>query len=254
MIRTAIVAIFLTVCVILLGPPLILYTLVARSAGPIYWVGVKAIVWSGRMAGMRVRAEGVENIPAGVCLFVANHTSNADAVAILTCLRRRIGIVARRSLFDLPIMGTAFRLANFVPVERGNRESSLGSARLATEHIKGGMSFLVYPEGTRSPDGRLRPFKKGSFAMAIEGCAPVVPVVCSGAQRILPKYSLHIRPGWVTVRFEPPIDTASYTVEQRGELARRTHDAIAAALPDDQKPAEMEERTVRSGTISQTGT
>ena len=183
--------------------------------------------------------EGRENIPPGVCLFAANHTSNADAPAIVGAIPRRIAILGRKSLFDIPIVGTAFRLAKFVPVDRENRDAALASVKQAVEYIREGFSFLVYPEGTRSPDGRLRRFKKGSFVIAIEAGIPIVPVACSGAHRIMKKNSLIVRPGKVTVRFGKPIDASAYTVEQRDELAQRVHDAVAAELPEDQKPASV---------------
>ena len=237
MIRTAIVAIFLSLYTLILGPLLILYTLVTRSADLMYWVGVKGLVFITRMCGMSVNVEGRENIPEGVCLFAANHTSNADAPAIVGAIPRRLAIFGRKSLFDIPIVGLAFRLAKFVPVDRGNRDAALASVKLAVEYIKTGSSFLVYPEGTRSPDGRMQRFKKGSFVMAIEAGVPIVPVACSGAHRIMKKNSLIIHPGKVTVRFGKPVDVSGYTVEQRNALAEKVHDAVAAQLPDDQKPA-----------------
>jgi 1-acyl-sn-glycerol-3-phosphate acyltransferase len=237
MIRTGFVALSLGLYTLILGPPLILYTLVTRSAEVMYWVGVKGLVFITRVAGMRVNVEGRENIPEGVCLFVANHTSNADAPAIVGAIPRRLAIFGRKSLFDIPIVGLAFRLAKFVPVDRGNREAALGSVKQAVEYIKTGSSFLVYPEGTRSPDGRMQRFKKGSFVMAIEAGVPIVPVACAGAHRIMKKNSLIIHPGRVTVRFGKPVDVSGYTVEQRNALAEKVHDAVAAELPDDQKPA-----------------
>jgi 1-acyl-sn-glycerol-3-phosphate acyltransferase len=237
MIRTGFVALSLGLYTLILGPPLILYTLVTRSADLMYWVGVKGLVLITRVAGMRVNVQGRENIPEGVCLFVANHTSNADAPAIVGAIPRRLAIFGRKSLFDIPIVGLAFRLAKFVPVDRGNREAALGSVKQAVEYIKTGSSFLVYPEGTRSPDGRMQRFKKGSFVMAIEAGVPIVPVACAGAHRIMKKNSLVIHPGRVTVRFGKPVDVSGYTVEQRNALAEKVHDAVAAELPDDQKPA-----------------
>ena len=237
MIRTAIVAVFLGLYTLVVGPPLILYTLVTRSADLMYWVGVKGLVFITRVAGMRVDVEGRENIPSGVCMFAANHTSNADAPAIVGAIPRRLAIFGRKSLFDIPIVGLAFRLAKFVPVDRGNREAALASVKQAVEYIKTGSSFLVYPEGTRSPDGRMQRFKKGTFVMAIEAGVPIVPVACSGAHRIMKKNSLVIHPGRVTVRFGKPVEASGFTVEQRNALAQQVHDAVAVQLPDDQKPA-----------------
>ena len=236
MIRTAFVAISIVLCTLLFGPPLILLTLMTKSATLMYWTGVKIVVYVTRIAGEKVTVEGRENIPPGVCLFAANHTSNADAPAIIGAIPRRIAILGRKSLFDIPIVGSAFRLAKFVPVDRENRDAALASVKQAVEHIREGFSFLVYPEGTRSPDGRLRRFKKGSFAIAIEAGIPVVPVACSGAHRIMKKNSLIVRPGKVTVKFGKAIDASAYTVERRDELAQLVHDAIAAELPADQQP------------------
>jgi len=236
-IRTMIVAVFLSLYTLVLGPPLIVFTLLTRSATAMYWVGVKGLVFITRVAGMRVDVEGRENIPPGVCLFAANHTSNADAPAIVGAIPRRLAIFGRKSLFDIPIVGLAFRLARFVPVDRGNREAALASVKQAVDYIKTGSSFLVYPEGTRSPDGRMQRFKKGTFVMAIEAGVPIVPVACSGAHRIMKKNSLIIHPGRVTVRFGTPVDVSGYTVDQRNALAEKVHDAIAAQLPEDQKPA-----------------
>lgn len=236
MIRTAFVAFAMGLCTLVLGPPLILVTLVTKSATLMYWAGVKMVVYVTRIAGESVTVYGRENIPPGVCLFAANHTSNADAPAIVDAIPRRIAILGRKSLFDIPVVGTAFRLAKFVPVDRENRDAALASVKQAVEYIREGYSFLVYPEGTRSIDGRLRRFKKGSFVIAIEAGIPIVPVACAGAHRIMKKNSLIIRPGKVTVRFGKPIDASQYTVEQRDELAQRVHEAVAAELPDDQKP------------------
>jgi 1-acyl-sn-glycerol-3-phosphate acyltransferase len=236
MIRTAIIAVFMSLYTIILGPPLILFTLVTRSGDLMYWTGVKGLVFITWAMGLRVQVEGLENIPAGVCMFAANHTSNADAAAIVDAVPRRLAIFGRKSLFDIPIVGLAFRLAKFVPVDRGNREAGVNAVKQAVEYIKSGSSFLVYPEGTRSPDGRLLRFKKGAFIMAIEAGIPIVPLACSGAHRVMKKNSLVIHPGKVTVQFGKPIDAAGYTVEQRDALAVRVHDAIAEQLPEDQKP------------------
>ena len=237
MIRTAIIAVFLSLYTLVLGPPLILYTLLTGSADLMYWVGVKGLIFITWAMGLRVQVEGLENIPEGVCMFAANHTSNADAAAIVGAVPRRLAIFGRKSLFDIPIVGLAFRLAKFVPVDRGNREAGVNAVKLAVEYIKTGSSFLVYPEGTRSADGHLLRFKKGAFIMAIEAGIPVVPLACSGAHRVMKKNSLVIHPGKVTVQFGKPIDAAAYTVEQRDTLALRVHDAIAEQLPEDQKPA-----------------
>jgi len=235
-IRTAIVAILLSLWVLILGPPLILYTLITRSADLMYWLGVKGVVWITYLAGLRVRVVGLENIPQeSVCLpRITPVTPTPPPLS-----ERFHG--ASRFLAENPCSisqssDSAFRLAKFVPVDRGNREAALASVKQAVEYMRPVLRFLVYPEGTRSPDGRLGRFKKGTFAMAIEAGVPIVPLACSGAHRVMKKKSLVIHAGKVTVSFGKPIDAAGYTVDQRDDLARRVHDAIAAQLPEDQKP------------------
>src|SRR5438105_15525254 len=109
MIRTAFVAVSLSIIAIVVGVPLLVYVAITGKVDSLYHTGVGAILWLCRTAGMRTRVEGLENIPARTCLFAANHTSNADAPAIVGAIPRRIAILAKRSLFAIPIVGTAFR-------------------------------------------------------------------------------------------------------------------------------------------------
>jgi len=242
MIRTAFVALALAIITIVVGLPLLLYVAITGKIDPLYRAGVRSVLLVSRAAGLRTRVEGLENIPARTCLFAANHTSNADPPAIVGAIPRRIAILAKKSLFAIPIVGTAFRLAQFVPVDRGNAEQAAAAIDTAATFMRSGVSFLVYPEGTRSPDGRLLPFRRGAFALAIKAGVPVVPVACSGAHRVLAKTSHRIRPGEVVIRFCPAIDAAEYSLDRRTELARRVHAAIAAALPPDQQPVAVTKR------------
>ena len=236
MIRTAILVIYLTVLILLGGPLLVLYGLLFGADAAYYRVGVQSVLWIIRAVGIQTRVEGVENIPAGTCLFAANHASYADPPVLVGAIPGRVAVLAKKSIFAIPIMGKAFRLAHFVAVDRSSVEAAMASLDLAAEHMKEGTSYLIYPEGTRSLDGRLLPFKKGAFLLAIRAQVPVVPIACIGAHHILPKNTLRIRPGEIVVRFCPPIDAASYTADERGELAERVHSAIAAALPSEQQP------------------
>ena len=236
MIRSAFVAISLAIVTIVVGAPLVVYVVLTGNVEPLYNAGVAAVVWICRIAGMRTRVEGLENIPPGTVLFAANHTSNADGPAIVGAIPRRIAILGKKSLFTIPIVGTAFRLAHFVPVDRHNRGQAAASIEVAAEKMKNGVSFLIYPEGTRSSDGRLLPFRRGAIALAIKAGVPVVPVACSGAHRVIPKKSYRITPGEVVVRFCPAIDSSQFSMARRNELAERVHASIAAALPPDQKP------------------
>lgn len=236
MLRSLFVCIFLPLYSLILGPPLLLWTFISRNPNALYWAGVKGVMFFVRAVGVRVHVSGRERVPAGPCLFVANHTSSADAPAVVGAIPRRVAILLKESLFHWPIAGQAFTLAGFIPVVRGEHESAMASVEKAIASLKEGQSFLIYPEGTRSPDGRLQTFKKGASVMAIKAGVPIVPVVCAGAHRVMRKRSLRIYPGEIHVEFLSPIDASHYTFEQRDELNDCVHDAMAAALPPDQRP------------------
>src|SRR5216683_1878916 len=237
MLRIAIILLLLPLYMLLAGPPILLYTLISRNPSLVYWAGVKGIVFFVRLVGVKVRIKGRERIPLGACLFVANHTSSADAPAVVGAIPRRVAILLKESLFKWPIAGQAFTLAGFIPVKRSERESAIASVEKATESLRSGQSFLIYPEGTRSPDGRLQAFKKGAVVMAIKAGVPIVPMACSGAHRIMEKRSLVIHPGEIVVEFLEPIDSSKYPMEQRDILNEKIRDAMAAALPPEQRPA-----------------
>jgi 1-acyl-sn-glycerol-3-phosphate acyltransferase len=236
MLRAIFICIFLPLYALLAGPPLLVYTLVSRNPDPLYWAGVRGVVALVRAVGVRVHIEGRQRVPGGACLFAANHTSSADAPAVVGAIPRRVAILLKESLFKWPIAGQAFALAGFIPVNRGDRDSAIASVEKATESLRRGQSFLIYPEGTRSPDGRLQTFKKGAVVMAIKAGVPIVPVVCSGAHRVMRKRSLRIYPGEIVVKFLDPIDSSKYSFDKRDELNDRVHDAMAVALPPDQRP------------------
>lgn len=236
MLRATFIIVFVSLYILILGPPLLIYTVLAKNVDPLYWAGLRGVLFFVRAAGVRVRVVGVERIPAGTCLFVANHTSSADAPAVVGAIPRRIAVLLKESLFKWPIVGQAFTLAHFIPVKREVREAAIASVEKAAEAMRGGQSFLIYPEGTRSPDGRLQEFKKGAVVLAIKAGAPIVPVLCSGAHRVMAKGSLRIQPGEIRVEFLAPIDATQYTWEERDVLNQRVHDAMAAGLPPDQRP------------------
>ncbi len=223
MLRTMFIAVFLSLYILVVGTPLLVYTWITRNPDAIYWAGVKGVMFFVRAVGVRVRVQGLERIPPGVCLFVANHTSSADAPAVVGAIPRRIAVILKESLFKWPIVGQVFLSAHFIPVNRKAHDSAVASVE-------------NYPEGTRSPDGRLQRFKKGAVVMAINAGVPIVPMVCSGAHRIMEKRSLVIHPGEIVVEFLDPIDSCGYSLDQRDLLNEKIWEAMAVALPPDQRP------------------
>lgn len=236
------IVIFLSIYILLVGPPLLLYTVFSKNVEPLYWAGLKGVLFFVRAVGVTIHVQGRDKIPQGVCLFVANHTSSADAPAVVGAIPRRVAVLLKASLFKWPIVGQAFRLAHFVPVDRSNRESAIASVEKAAEAMRAGQSFLIYPEGTRSQDGRLQEFKKGAVALAIKAGVPIVPVLCIGAHKVMAKRSLVVRPGRIQVEFLEPIDATDYTWDMREVLRQRVYDAMAAGLPPDQQPSGFPEQ------------
>ncbi len=238
MLRSSIAVIFLALYTLVVGPPMILHCLLTGSPELMFRAAVAGSKLAMAMCGIKVTAEGQENIPPGVCIFVGNHTSNADPPAVVGAIPRRVALLGKREVFRVPILGTVLRLAGFVAVDRERREAAIASMDEALDHLKNGVSYLIFPEGTRSPDGRLRRFKKGSFVMAIRAQVPLVPVSVIGAHKVMRKGELAVHPGSVTVRFHPPVDVAGYTMEQREALVARVQAIVASALPGDQQPNE----------------
>lgn len=236
MLRTLLGITFLTLYVLIVGLPVIALSALTNSSSFLYRAGTWGIRVTLKIIGVRVRAEGMDNLPPGVCIFAANHVSALDPPAALVGIPRRISFLAKKEVFKVPVVATAMRLTSIVPVDRAAREAALGSMDRAREVIQQGISFVVFPEGTRSADGRLRAFKKGAFALAIQAGVPVVPLSILGSRALMPKGKLAVRPGEIILRFGKPIDGAAYTMKRRDELMARVHEAVAASLPENMLP------------------
>lgn len=230
MIRTIAGLTILGLYILIVGLPIIAYSMLTGTSDTLYRWGVWGIRVSMWAAGVRVRAEGVENIPAGVCVFAANHVSNLDPPAALVGVPRRISFLAKREVFKTPVVSTAMRLGKIVPVDRADRAEAVASIDQAVAIMREGISFFVFPEGTRSKDGNLKAFKKGTFAMAIRAAVPVVPVSILGSRERLSKGKFSAAPGEILLRFGAPIDSAQYGLDERGELLERVRAAVAAGL------------------------
>jgi len=236
MIRTAF-AVTLTIAYILLvGTPLLIYSLISGDPRPLYRTGVRGCRFAVRLAGVRLEVIGREKIPAGrAVVFMANHQSMCDPPALISVLPR-IRVLLKKELFRIPILGRGMKISGFIAVDRANRERSMQAVDEAVAALKAGDSFLVYPEGTRTPDGRLLPFKKGAFVLAIKAQALIVPISLSGGTRILRKGQSTIRPGTLRITIHDPIETAGYAVEDRKEVIKLVRAAVIAGLAEEELP------------------
>lgn len=188
-----------------------------------------------RLAGIQVKVEGLDRLERGRnYIFMANHVSNVDPPILAPLLPPpRTSVLVKKEVFRIPVLSRAMRMGSLVPVDRRNREAAIDSLRAAGQVLRSGISMMVFPEGTRSPDGRLLPFKKGPFYLAIETGVPVVPVTILGTYEIMPKGSLAIRPGTATVIFHAPVEPAAFS--SREALMAAVRGAIAGALPAERR-------------------
>ena len=212
------------------------YTLLIGDIAPLYRVGIWITRLGVRSAGIRVEVTGQENIPVGrSCIFMCNHVSNLDPPIVMPVIPGRGSVLLKKSLMNIPLLGRAMRMAKFVPVERSSsREAARQSVSMAADALRSGLHILVFPEGTRSPDGRLSTFKKGPFFLARETQAPIIPIALVGTHGMLPKGSNSIHPGTAQVRLLPVIETSHYAT--REELMVAVRKAIANALPPEMAP------------------
>jgi len=177
-----------------------------------YRWGIAVIRLGVRAAGIRVRVEGRQNIPRGEpCIFLSNHVSNMDPPVLLPAIPGMTSVFLKRSLMKVPLLGTAMRMGKFVPVARGgSREEAERSVTAATEALRSGLHITIFPEGTRSPDGNLLPFKMGAFFLAEQTLAPIVPIVIRGTASMMRKGSLKVFPGNAVVEFLPAVRPADF--------------------------------------------
>jgi 1-acyl-sn-glycerol-3-phosphate acyltransferase len=206
------------------------WAIVTGNIAPAYRMGIAIAAFGLRVVGIRVEAELAASLdPATKYLFFSNHLSNLDPPALIPLLPGRTSIFIKRSLLRIPVLGYGMKLAGFIPVSReGTVEGAKQSVDRAAVEMARGVHITSFVEGTRSRDGRLLPFKKGPFYLAMETCAPVVPVTIRGTGELMPKGSLRIRPGAVRVVFHPPLDPAQYGT--REDLMEAVRASIASGL------------------------
>lgn len=182
-----------------------------------------------RSADIEVRVIGAGHLAGvGTCVYCANHGSFVDPGALIDAVPGSVRFVAKRSLFRVPIFGTALRITGQIPVDRGNRDAAVDSFEEAGRILRDGVSAAVFVEGTRSKDGSLQPFKKGAFVLAIRLQVPCVPVYIAGARALMPRGGFVPRPGTVEVRIGAPISTAGLGYEDRDVLRDRCWQAMSA--------------------------
>jgi 1-acyl-sn-glycerol-3-phosphate acyltransferase len=212
---------------VLLAPVMVIRSMFPRSAYPTYRLGRRWNWLVAKFMGVTFSISGVEKVVPGTSYIITpNHQSFADILALFVSLPKPFRWVIKKELLKIPLFGRALMATGAICLDRADKERSVQSLQEGTNKLEDGWSVLIYPEGTRTPDGLLHPFKKGAFMMAVQTGIPILPVTCNGAFKIMPKNNLLFRPGHVTLTIGDPIVTEGLTVNDVPQLMERTWQAI----------------------------
>jgi 1-acyl-sn-glycerol-3-phosphate acyltransferase len=184
------------------------------------------------LAGVQVSVSGAGHIPNGPVIFMSNHQSNFDILALMAAMPRRIHWIAKKELFDIPFFGPSMRRGGYIPLDRGDGRKALQSMDEAATAIRQGRSVVMFPEGTRTQDGRLLPFKRGGFILARKAAVPVIPVTINGSGRINPANQIRLYSGDIRIVLHPPLNLPADLRRSEAEswMMEAVRESIESAL------------------------
>ena len=233
-VRSMAAYVLVSLYVVVTAPPGILIALLLRRSNLLYWLGRQGVRLGLATVGIRYRVAGADRIPPGrAAVYCVNHASNLEPPVVylaLAAVHPKLRILYKAEIHQIPLLSTVFDIAGFVPIQRRSREQSRVAIETAAKALRGGNSFLIFPEGTRSRTGELLAFKKGGFVMAIKGEAAIVPLTILGTRQAMRKGSPIIRPVRVSVRIGAPIEPSAFGFEHRDELVAMTRKAMQELL------------------------
>jgi len=176
---------------------------------------------------VKVKVEGMEQLSGkGPYIFMSNHQGYYDIFALLSHLPYQFKWLAKKELFSVPFLGWTMAAVGYISVDRGGTRDTVEAMNEAAQKIRDGMSVVIFPEGSRSPDGSIQPFKKGGFTLAIKSKVPIVPVAISGSRDIIPKGKLAVTAGEIRIAVAHPIETESCALKDREWLMKKVKETI----------------------------
>jgi 1-acyl-sn-glycerol-3-phosphate acyltransferase len=229
MIRTIIVVLFWAIGIptaALVGFP---WTIISRKIDFLYNTAMKIARGGVWLCGVKVLIVGLDRFDnQRTYIYMCNHVSNIDPPIVIPAVPKRTSVLVKKEVFRIPVLATAMRMGQLVPVDRTDRESAINSLKKGQEVLASGVNMTLFPEGTRSRTGELLPFKKGPFYMALEAGVPILPMTILGTRAIWPKGSWAIKPGTATVVFHSPIDPKTFS--DREALMEAVRASIASVM------------------------
>ena len=187
------------------------WMILTRTGDLPIWLGRK--IWGPVglwLAGAPLEVRRAATPPEGPVIFASNHESALDILVMFVVLRRSFRFIAKQELFRLPVFGWYMRLGGHIPVDRSNHQRAVASLRSAGDAVRAGTSIVVFPEGTRSRNGRIQPFKKGPFVIAKQAGVPIMPIAISGSGAVTPSHRIAVYPGPIRVAMGDPVDPAEF--------------------------------------------
>lgn len=214
------------------GSPVLLVAWLTRNHELVYpWALFGARNWL-RLSGMKIHVRGREHLdPNQTYVFISNHRSYLDTATLFVYTGRRLGLLAKKELLNVPILGYGMGFVNIMAIDRSNRERALQTVEAATARIRSGRSFGVFAEGTRAKPGEFLPFKKGAFYMAAQAGVPIVPVAIRNTDYLMGKGTGEARRGTIEMVMLPPVSTVGVSEDEDvTRLVNRVHLMIGKEL------------------------
>jgi 1-acyl-sn-glycerol-3-phosphate acyltransferase len=230
--RTIVLCFVYVIYILVVLIPGLLICFLFRLKKPLFWIGKGGVWMAPKILGIRMEVQGRERFDRNkTYIFMPNHLSFLDGPLMLWLIPQNPRVIAKKQISRIPVFGIGMKYLEFIYVDRKGENSGKESIKKAVLLIREkGYSFLIFPEGTRSRDGRLRAFRRGGFYMALESGVPIVPVSIQGAYEIMPRRKFFVRRGRISVTFHKPVPVGAYSLETMPRLMKEVRDIILSGL------------------------